>query len=112
MLLVRVFVDVGLVPPFDPRPYPPDWHLHRGEEKYLGFIFDRARKVDSPQPGDVATFQFGRCEAHGGIVTVTDPLTIVHAYQPSRCVFEDIVHRDRDLSDRLRGFYSFWAFSK
>ena len=31
MLLVRVFVDCGLVAPFDPRPYPIDWHLHRSE---------------------------------------------------------------------------------
>ncbi len=45
MLLVRVFVDTGLVAPFDPRPYPPDWHLHRSEEKYLGFVFDRTREV-------------------------------------------------------------------
>jgi cell wall-associated NlpC family hydrolase len=45
MLLVRVFVDTGLCAPFDPRPYPPDWHLHRSEEKYLGFVFDRAHEV-------------------------------------------------------------------
>jgi cell wall-associated NlpC family hydrolase len=25
MLLVRVFVDTGLVAPFDPRPYENDW---------------------------------------------------------------------------------------
>ena len=35
MLLVRVFVDLGIVEPFDPRPYAHDWHLHRGEERYL-----------------------------------------------------------------------------
>ncbi len=60
MLLVRVFVDTGLVAPFDPRPYPPDWHLHRSEEKYLGFVFDRTRevflrtasRVPSPQRGE------------------------------------------------------------
>ena len=27
MLLVRVFVDLNLCPPFDPRPYPVDWHF-------------------------------------------------------------------------------------
>ncbi len=53
MLLVRVFVDTGLCQPFDPRPYPIDWHLHRGEERYLGFVFDRSREVTEPQPGDV-----------------------------------------------------------
>ena len=38
MLIVRVFVDLGLVPPFDPRPYDPDWMLHRDDEKYLRFF--------------------------------------------------------------------------
>ena len=46
MLIVRVFVDTGLCAPFDPRPYPPDWHLHRGDERYLGFVFDRCAEVD------------------------------------------------------------------
>jgi hypothetical protein len=53
MLLVRVFVDTGLCAPFDPRPYADDWYLHRAEERYLGFIFDRAKEVAAPLPGDV-----------------------------------------------------------
>jgi cell wall-associated NlpC family hydrolase len=109
MLIVRVFCDTGLLPPFDPRPYPADWHLHRGEEKYLEIVRRHGRKVDTPQPGDLAMFQFGRCAAHGGIVTVAKPLTVVHAYQPSRCVLEDEVARDANLAGRLRGFFSFWA---
>ena len=109
MLIVRVFCDTGLLPPFDPRPYPPDWHLHRSEEKYLEFVRRHGAKVDAPQPGDIAMFQFGRCQAHSGIVTVATPLTIVHAYQPSRCVLEDEVARDANLAKRLRGFFSFWA---
>src|SRR6202161_3252947 len=38
MLLARVFANVGLIPFVDPRPYPPDWHLHRDEERYLDFV--------------------------------------------------------------------------
>ena len=37
LLLVRVYCDLGLVEPFDPRPYTRDWFLHRSEERYLGF---------------------------------------------------------------------------
>ena len=48
MLLVRVYADLGLVPPFDPRPYTRDWMLHRNEEKYLGFLLARARMVEEP----------------------------------------------------------------
>src|ERR1700722_5813082 len=76
MLIVRVFVDTGLCDPFDPRPYPSDWHLHRSEEKYLGFVFDRCSEIPflaCPQageggvgalPGDVIVFRFGRCYSH------------------------------------------------
>ena len=39
-----------LCAPFDPRPYPADWHLHRGEERYLGFVFDRCREVAGRGP--------------------------------------------------------------
>ena len=49
MLLIRAFVDAGLVEPFDPRPYPPDWHLHRSEEKYLGFVGALCAPVTTPR---------------------------------------------------------------
>ena len=53
MLLVRVFVDAGIVPPFDPRPYERDWHLHRSEERYLGVLSDYGYEIDGdPQPGE------------------------------------------------------------
>src|SRR5271156_6870557 len=51
MLLVRVFCDLGLVEPFDPRPYTRDWHLHRGEERYLSALLARSRLVDAPLLG-------------------------------------------------------------
>lgn len=110
MLLVRVFCDLGLAPAFDPRPYPAHWHLHRGDEKYLGFILGLAAEVDVPQPGDVMLFLWGRCYSHGGIVTRTKPLTIVHAYYPARRVIEDEVARDAALSDpdRKPRFFSVW----
>jgi cell wall-associated NlpC family hydrolase len=111
MLLVRVFCDLKLCTPFDPRPYPQDWHLHRSEEKYLGFVFDRAHEVDKPQPGDVAVFKFGRCHSHGGIVVETDPLAIVHAYAPARFVIEERVVQNAQLSETIRAprFFSYWA---
>lgn len=111
MLLVRVFVDTGLCAPFDPRPYADDWYLHRSEERYLGFIFDRTKEVATPYPGDVMVFRYGRCYAHGGIVTVASPLTIVHAFQPARAVVEEDVARNVPLSSPARHpkFFSLWA---
>lgn len=111
MLLVRVFVDSGLCAPFDPRPYPVDWHLHRSEERYLGFIFDRAHEVSRAQPGDVMVLRYGRCYSHGGIVTAARPLTLVHAYYPARRVVEEEVARNAVLADSARQprFFSLWA---
>jgi len=111
MLLVRVFVDTGLCEPFDPRPYVGDWYLHRSEERYLGFIFDRAKEVASPLPGDVMVFRYGRCFSHGGIVTIASPLTIVHAFQPALAVLEEEVARSPALCEAARKprFFSLWA---
>jgi cell wall-associated NlpC family hydrolase len=109
MLLVRVFVDTGLCEPFDPRPYADDWYLHRTEERYLGFIFDRAKEVTNPLPGDVMVFRYGRCYAHGGVVTDASPLTIVHAFQPALVVLEEEVARSPALCTTAPRFFSLWA---
>jgi cell wall-associated NlpC family hydrolase len=111
MLLVRVFVDAGLCEPFDPRPYPQDWMLHRSEERYLGFIFDRTKEVAAPLPGDVMVFRYGRCYSHGGIVTCTNPVTIIHAFGPVRAVIEDEVTSNLTLCNpgRKPKFFSYWA---
>ncbi len=111
MLLVRVFVDAGLVPTFDPRPYPQDWHLHRDDERYLGFVFERATEVEHPQPGDVVVFRYGCAYAHGGIVTATEPLTLVHAFSPAQAVIEEPIMRNPVLAEpgRPPRFFSLWA---
>ena len=110
MLIVRVYCDLGLVEPFDPRPYTRDWMLHRDEERYLGFLLARARLVKGPAAGDVVLFKIGRCYAHGGIVTRPEPLTIVHAHAPARVVTEDVVPQS-ELIGRLRDakFASYWG---
>ena len=110
MLLVRVFVDTGLCAPFDPRPYPIDWHLHRSEERYLGFVFDRSAETAEPQPGDVMVLRYG-CYSHGGIVTRSAPVTVVHAFHPARRVLEEPVVQNGVLNDPARKprFFSFWG---
>lgn len=69
MLLVRAWVDSGLVEPFDPRPYPSSWYLHRSEERYLAWMREVAVEVEQPQLADVVLWRFGRCYSHSGIVT-------------------------------------------
>ncbi|MGI8568910.1 MAG: hypothetical protein ACR2KT_07490 [Methylocella sp.] len=77
----------------------------------LAFVFDRAKEVTDPLPGDVMVFRYGRCYAHGGIVTVAHPLSIVHAYQPARVVLEENVAANPALSATARRpkFFSYWA---
>ena len=111
MLLVRVFVDLGLCEAFDPRPYSPDWHLHRGEERYLGLLLARAHEVAEPLPGDVILFRYGRCFSHGGIVTQLDPLTLIHAFHPAGIVLEEEIGGNAELAERLSEarFASYWG---
>lgn len=88
MLLVRVFCDLGLVAPFDPRPYQPQWFEHQDEPKFLDWLTRVARPVAVPQPADVITLRFGKQSAHGAIVV--NDTTIIHAYLPAgRVVLDD-----------------------
>lgn len=84
MLLVRTYVDTGMLEPFDPRPYSNQWHLHQDEEKFLEIIEGqlRGQRVETPRLGDVIVYQWGRCYAHGAIVINSDE--IVHAYSKSK----------------------------
>lgn len=80
MLLAEVFHTCGMVPHVDAGFYPREWHLHRGEELFLGWLAKcGAREVATPRPGDVAIYRFGRCFSHGAIV-VADSGLAVHSY--------------------------------
>lgn len=83
-LLIGVYADAGLVAPFDTGDYPPDWMMHRAEERFLGWISQHAAQVDIPQPGDVAIYTVGRCFSHGAIVL--DWPQIIHASNRDRMV--------------------------
>ena len=86
MLLVRCSVDTGLLAPFDPRPYAPRWHVHRGEEKFLDWVKTRLGGVEVERPifGDVVVWQFGRCFSHGAILV--NSTEVVHAWAAYRMV--------------------------
>ena len=113
MILVRVFCDLGLVAPFDPRPYSNDWHLHRGEEVYLRLLLERAHEVSrsEAEPGDVVLFRYGRCFSHGGIVTSPEPFTMIHAFASARVVLEERLAHNAALAARLpeARFASYWG---
>lgn len=109
MLFIGVYQNVGLVPKdFDPRPYPPDWHVHRNEEKYLGYVQMFANEVAPPPermplPGDVVVFKIGRVFAHGAIIV--DWPNVVHA------VGNDMVS-PMDISKDIAGKRALWLMPK
>lgn len=77
-LVIAVYSACGLIEEFEPADYPPDWHLHRDEERFLNYVVERARQVESPEPGDLILMQFGRCYSHGAILV--DDATCIHAF--------------------------------
>jgi cell wall-associated NlpC family hydrolase len=79
-ILLAVYCDaLGLAPSFDAGHYSTQWHLHRSEELYLQWLaMAGARRVQTPAPGDIAMFRFGRTYSHSAI-HVGDGL-LVHAY--------------------------------
>lgn len=80
MLLAEVFEACGHVAHVDAGVYPTDWHLHRTEELFVGWL-ERAgaHRVQTPALGDVGLWRFGRTWSHGSIVVAED-LQMVHAY--------------------------------
>ncbi len=102
MVLIEIYHACGLIPYIDPTPYPHDWHFHRDEERYLGWVRQYAHQVEVPQPGDIALFQFGRCVSHGAIV-VSWP-EIIHSYIGEGCVLADATQGQ--MAGRVRSYYS------
>lgn len=82
MILVRIYQTVGIVPAdFDPRPYEPEWYLHRDEERYLAGMEKWAHRIAPVDrlPGDILLYRFGRTASHGAVY-VGDGL-MIHAYK-------------------------------
>lgn len=104
MLLVRSAVDTGLLPPFDPRPYPPAWHLHRDEERFIGWVRDKlgATEIDpdAVRFGDLLIYKLGRCYAHGAIVLSSQE--VLHAHAGAGCTLRSL-RTEPLLADLTRG---------
>lgn len=103
MFLVRVFVDTGTVPEFDPRPYSMQFYLHRNEPRYLNWVEQYGLQVKTPAVGDVALFRMGRAIGHGGIYVGEDKL--IHAYKQAGFVVRTELLANEGLRKRLVGFW-------
>ena len=108
--LAAVFEAAGIIPHVQPDDYPCDWHLHRGEERYLGHVEQFAQRVEGrpPQPGDIVLHRIGRCISHGAIVVEWPQ--IVHAYVGQGVILDD-AERNQALAARQVGIWSMWGMS-
>lgn len=106
-LLCCVYEAARVVPAIDPGFYNTGWHLHRNEEMFLDWI-DRAggRQVETPQPGDLAVWRFGRTYSHGGIISSDDGL-VIHSYL-GRGVIETRMNEE-PLASRPARFFTLWV---
>lgn len=86
--IAEVFFEAGIVDRFVIEKYSPQWHLHRNSEKYMQKILEYAHQVETPQPGDIVLWKFGRTFSHGGIV-VNWPF-IIHQYITTGCIIDDV----------------------
>lgn len=103
-ILIAVYAAVGLIKSFKTEPYPPDWHLHRSVERYLGWVQKFAHPVERAGLGDLMVFKFGRCFAHGGIV-VGDGI-VVHSYIGRGVILSRL--QDDPLIGRQTQHWSLW----
>jgi NlpC/P60 family putative phage cell wall peptidase len=107
-LLQGVWVEAGLVEPFKIEPYSPQFMLHSGDERFIGYVEKFAHEIpeDEAQMGDIVLYKIGRSYAHGAII-VEWPARIIHAFKSYRAVAETDGY-DADLLERDVKFYSFW----
>lgn len=77
MLPAEVYEATGMVEHVDVGYYSPMWHLNRKAEKFLETVEKYADRVESPLPGDMVIYKFGKAFAHGAIVVKWPK--IVHA---------------------------------
>jgi len=111
LILMRTYSNAGLVRFVDPRPYAPEWHLHRSEELYVGWLERMgARQVQAPALGDIVLFQFGRCFSHGSVVVdeteSIDDTQVLHSYIGRGVTLTRL--REDPLAGRARQFWSLW----
>lgn len=105
MFILGVFENCGLIPRTKVAYYPHDWHLHRDKQQYLGWLARYTKQVETPEPGDIVAYQYGRCISHGAIV-IRWP-QVIHAYIDLGVVLADA--SKGELAKRQQGFYSFWG---
>ena len=105
-LPIAVYGACGLIAPFEPSPYPRDWHIHKREERIVPVVERFGREIDpgDAQMADLLVFRIGRVFSHCAIV-LEPGRRGVHASVRERAVTLCDFTRDHDLiTARRRAF--------
>jgi hypothetical protein len=110
-LLKMVYVEAGVLAPFELGHYSPQFYQHSSEERYLGWVLRYAHEIprERAQVGDIVLFRIGLCFAHGALVIKPGWPNIIHAHSPSRCVRRangTAIHLGQPILDVK--FFSHW----
>jgi len=85
--------------------YPRDWFMHRDEDKLLAIVSRFLSETETPKPGDVALWRFGRTYSHAAIITGWPDL--IHADVEAGSVLPAYGNGGR-LADRTPKFFTRW----
>ena len=91
-LPAAIYLEANVLPPQKIEHYSPEWHLHRGSERYLEHVQRIGTEIpeEDPRatlPGNLVLWRFGRCYSHGAII-VSWP-KVVHAFIGVPCGLAD-----------------------
>ena len=106
-LLIAVYDAAGVVPAVDPGDYSQDWMFHHSEEIFLRWVEStRVKRIEVPQPGDLAIVKFAKCFSHGAILV--GPALVVHAWIKTGRVCVGYLTESPFVNRETR-FYSPWS---
>jgi cell wall-associated NlpC family hydrolase len=110
-LIKLTFEQSGVRPPIDVGKYSRQWHLHSQDPLYEKAVIEHGgREVDEPQPGDIVLYreEGAQVHGHGAIVTGVNPLRILHAFAPAKCVLEGNETEFGRLFGAHKKYFSAW----
>jgi cell wall-associated NlpC family hydrolase len=103
--LIGVIQGIGLPADTDQK-YPIDWHLHRGEERFINEVLRYCDEIDGAELdiGDLVMWKYGRCFSHGAIfIGGENGETVIHAVVNQGVVFSYL--SDEDLMRREKRYF-------
>lgn len=85
--VASVYVEAGIVQPFEVPRYQSQWFLHRSDELLMEFVLRFAREIQENEigMGDLVLYKIGRAYAHAAII-IDWPNEIIHAHKLSGMV--------------------------